>query len=170
MKILLVSAAIVVAVLVIGIAVVLIIGYRLPKNHTASRTVRLNRPVKEVYSKVRNVEDHPKWRPDVKSIEILPPDEDGRTRFREVGSNGAVTYEITEDVPDRQIVTTILDRDLGYSGSWTYTFEEKGETTDLTITENGEVSNLLFRFMSRYVFGHGATIDSYLKALSKMEN
>ena len=128
MKMLFVAAAIVVAVLVIVIAVVLIIGYRLPKNHTASRTVRIDRPVNEVYRIVRNVEDHPKWRPEVKSIEILPPDDDdGRTRFREVGANGTVTYEITEEVPDRRIVTTILDRDLGYSGSWTYVFEENGE-------------------------------------------
>jgi uncharacterized protein YndB with AHSA1/START domain len=124
-------------------------------------------PINEVYRAARDLEGHPKWRPDVKSIEILPPDEDGRTRFREVGSNGTVTYEIPEDIPDRRMVTTILDRDLGYSGSWTFVFKENGGATDLTITENGEITSLLFRFMSRYVFGHVAMIDAYLKALSK---
>jgi hypothetical protein len=38
------------------------------------------------------------------------------------------------------------------------------------ITEKGEVSNVLFRFMSRYVFGHTSTIDSYLTALAKKFN
>ena len=39
--------------------------------------------------------------------------------------------------------------------------------TRVTIREDGEVSNVLFRFMSRYVFGHTATMDSYLTALAK---
>ena len=165
MKILLIAAVSIVAVIGICIAVVLFIGSRLPKDHTASRTVRINRPAPEVYRTIRNLESHPKWRDGVTSIELLPA-ENGRPRFRETGPNGTVTYEITEDLPGR-LVTTILDRDLGYSGSWTYTFEPNGETaTHLTITEDGEVSNLLFRFLSYYVFGHTSTIDSYLKSLS----
>jgi hypothetical protein len=37
----------------------------------------------------------------------------------------------------------------------------------LTIREDGEVSNVIFRFMSRYVFGQTSTIDSYLTSLAK---
>ena len=166
MKILLIAAAFVVAVIVIFIAVVLFIGSRLPKEHTASRSIRINRPASEVYRTIRDLENHPNWREGLKSIELLTP-ENGRPRFRENGSNGTVTYEISEDIPNRRLVTTILDRDLGYSGSWTYAFESEGEAaTNLTITENGEVTNLLFRFLSYYVFGHTATIDTYLKVLS----
>ena len=36
------------------------------------------------------------------------------------------------------------------------------------ITENGEVYNPLFRFMSRFVFGHTATIDKYLEDLGQV--
>jgi hypothetical protein len=35
------------------------------------------------------------------------------------------------------------------------------------ITENGEVYNPLFRFVSRYVIGHNRTIDAYLRALGQ---
>jgi hypothetical protein len=35
----------------------------------------------------------------------------------------------------------------------------------LTVTEQGEVYNRFFRFMSRYVIGHTATIDAYLRSL-----
>ena len=66
-----------------------------------------------------------------------------------------------------KLVTRILDTDLGYSGSWTYTFAASGEGTLLTITENGEVSNVLFRFMSRYFFSQTATIEAYLTALAR---
>ena len=37
----------------------------------------------------------------------------------------------------------------------------------VTITEDGEVSNAIFRFMSRYVFGHTATLDAYLISLAR---
>ncbi len=37
----------------------------------------------------------------------------------------------------------------------------------VTITEDGEVYNPLFRFLSRYVFGYAATMDSFLARLAK---
>jgi hypothetical protein len=65
------------------------------------------------------------------------------------------------------MVTRIRDTDLGYSGRWTYTFAQENGGTRMTIREDGEVSNVIFRFMSRYVFGHTATIDSYLTSLAR---
>jgi hypothetical protein len=65
------------------------------------------------------------------------------------------------------MITRIRDTDLGYSGQWTYTFAAENSGTRVTIRENGEVSNVIFRFLSRYVFGHTATMDSYLTSLAK---
>ncbi len=42
--------------------------------------------------------------------------------------------------------------------------------TTLTITEDGEVYNPIFRFMSRFVFGHEATMATYLSAAQKKLN
>ena len=56
---------------------------------------------------------------------------------------------------------------LGFSGQWTYSFAPENGGTRVTIREDGEVSNVIFRFMSRYVFGQTATIDSYLTSLAK---
>ena len=65
------------------------------------------------------------------------------------------------------MVTRITDTDLGYAGKWTYVFAAEGRDTRLTITEDGEVSNVIFRFLSRYAFGHTATIDAYLTNLGR---
>jgi hypothetical protein len=92
-------------------------------------------------------------------------DVDGRVRFRENGSNGAVTYEVMEDVPNTRIVTRVVDTNLGYSGTWTYAFSAIGDGTDVTITEDADVTNIFFRFMSRFVFGHAGTIETYLSDL-----
>ena len=78
-----------------------------------------------------------------------------------------MTYELIDDVPGQRMVTRIVDQDLGYSGTWTTVFTREGDGTRVRITENGEVSNVMFRFMSRYIFGHTSTIDTYLTSLAR---
>jgi hypothetical protein len=59
----------------------------------------------------------------------------------------------------------IADPDLPFGGTWTYRLTPKGSGTRLAITEHGEVYNPLFRFVSRFVFGHTATVDRFIAAL-----
>jgi hypothetical protein len=152
----------VIACLVVLVGIVALIGSRLPRSHVASRTILLHRAPQDVYAVVRNFESAPKWRSDVKQVEV-----EGLVYFREVGKNGTVNYELVEDVPAEKMVTRIRDTDLGYSGQWTYMFAPESGGTRVTIREDGEVSNVIFRFMSQYVFGQTATIDSYLTSLAK---
>ena len=151
-------------VLIAGIAA--LIGSRLPKAHVASRSILLHRSPQDVYAVIRDFASAPRWRSDVKQMEV-EPQQVGPVYFREVGKHGTVNYELTEDVPAQRMVTRIRDTDLGYSGQWTYTFTPENGGTRVTIREDGEVSNVLFRFMSRYVFGQTATLDSYLTSLAK---
>ena len=152
--------------LILLAGIVALIGWRLPKSHVASRSILLRQSPQEVYAVVRDFASAPKWRSDVKQMEVEAP-QGGPVYFREVGKNGTVNYELVEDVPGQRMVTRIRDTDLGYSGQWTYLFAAENGGTRVTIREDGEVSNVLFRFMSRYVFGHTATMDSYLTSLAK---
>ena len=156
----------VIAGLILLAGIVALIGSRLPKSHVASRSILLRKAPQEVYAVVRDFGSAPQWRSDVKQMEVETPT-GGPVYFREVGSNGTVNYELVEDVPGQRMVTRIRDTDLGYSGQWTYLFAPENGGTRVTIREDGEVSNVLFRFMSRYVFGHTATMDSYLTSLAK---
>jgi uncharacterized protein YndB with AHSA1/START domain len=151
-------------VLVVGIAA--LVGSRLPQAHVASRSILLRQSPQSVYAVVRDFGSAPKWRDDVTRLDV-DVQQDGRVYFREEGSNGTVNYELVEDVPAQRLVTRIRDTDLGYSGQWTYTFAAENGGTRVTIREDGEVSNVLFRFMSRYIFGHTASIDAYLRSLAK---
>lgn len=63
-------------------------------------------------------------------------------------------------------VAYIADRGLPFGGSWDYRIEPDGTGSKLTITENGEVYNPSFGFVSRYLMGHTATIDKHLAALA----
>ncbi|HSE33487.1 MAG TPA: SRPBCC family protein [Pyrinomonadaceae bacterium] len=165
MKTLIVIGIGIVVVIAVLAAVVALVGSRLPKNHTASRSILLHRPPKEVYDVVRDFGSTATWRSGVKSVEVQPQS-NGKTHFREVGSD-TIDYEVAEDIPAQRLVTRILNTDLGYSGQWTYEFMPESDGTRVKITEDGVVSNVIFRFLSRYVFGHTATIDSYLTSLGK---
>jgi Polyketide cyclase / dehydrase and lipid transport len=156
-------ALVILGALVILIAIVTIIGYSLPKAHVASRDRTLAATPERLFATLQEVEKFPQWRSDVKSVEVL-----ARTpalRWREHGSNGAMTFEVQDVRPPMRLVGRIADTSLAFGGSWTYAFQPEGTGTRLSITENGEVYNPIFRFMSRFVFGHTATIDRYLADL-----
>ncbi len=160
MKILL----IIVGTLVVLVGIVLVIGAMLPRTHRVTRKISLGPSPGVVYGVVRDFGAAPSWRSDLRSVELLDP-ADGRVHFRECSKNGCVNYEVVADVPGEKLVTRILDRDLGYAGSWTYDFAATPEGTCLSITEDGVVSNVLFRFVSRFIFGQASTIERYLASL-----
>lgn len=159
----------VVGVIGVLVGMVTLIGSRLPVSHVATRSVWLPQLPETVYELVRDLPKASSWRSDVSSVEILGETE-GKLRYREHGKQGDVTYELVQDLKGQRIVTRIVDQDLGYSGSWTIDFTDENKGTRVRITEKGEVSNVMFRFMSRYVFGHTATIDQYLTELGKHFN
>jgi hypothetical protein len=165
-KIVLISLLTIVGILVVTCVGVFLIAARLPEQHKASRSIRLKQKPQDVYAVVSDFASASSWRPDLERVEMLEK-VGGHTRFREHGRHGAVTYEVMEEVPVTRVVTRIVDEDLGYSGSWTYQLEATPDGTTLRITEDGTVSNLLFCFMSHYVFGQTSTMDSVLTALAK---
>jgi hypothetical protein len=166
MKLLIFIVVGIVAGLLVLAGIIALIGSRLPKSHVASRSIHLRRSPQDVYAVVRDFDSAPKWREDLKRIEV-EAQPGGPVRYREEAKHGTVNYELVEDVPAQRMVTRILDTDLGYSGQWTYMFAPENDGTRVTIREDGEVSNVIFRFMSRYVFGQTSTIDSYLTSLAK---
>ena len=72
-----------------------------------------------------------------------------------------------ESVPPRRLVRRIVG-ESDFGGTWTSELDaEPGGGTRLVITENGEIYNSFFRFISGYIVGHHRTIDSYLAALRR---
>ena len=165
MKTAIIIGASIIGVLVLIVGVMALIGSQLPRAHTASRSIVLRQTRPNVYAVIRDFKSAPTWRSGVKSIDVTETPGQ-KLRFLEHGSDD-VNYELTEDVPNQRMVTRILNTDLGYSGKWTYELTDEQGGTRVRITEDGDVSNVIFRFMSRYVFGHTSTMDAYLTALAK---
>lgn len=157
-------ALIIVAIVVLIVLVVVGIGYTLPVAHTAHRSVTLRASAPAVWATITDVSAYPEWRTDVESVEVLAP-VDSRQVWRETGKDGAITFAMVTVDPPKRLVTRITDRDLPFGGEWEYEITPDSAGTRVAITERGEVYNPLFRFVSRFVMGHTATIDSYLRAL-----
>jgi uncharacterized protein YndB with AHSA1/START domain len=142
------------------------VGAMLPVAHTATVSAYIDAPPERVWALITDIEAFPDWRPDVERATRLD-DRDGRPAWRETMSTGAITFVVEEWDPPRRLVGRIADDDLPFGGAWTYRVEPDGLGARLTITEDGEVYNPLFRFMSRFIFGHESTMRSYLDAVGE---
>jgi hypothetical protein len=66
------------------------------------------------------------------------------------------------------MVARIANPKLPYGGSWTYEVSAAADGgTMLRITEQGEVYNPIFRFVSRFFLSNTKTMEIYLNALGK---
>jgi uncharacterized protein YndB with AHSA1/START domain len=153
---------IVIGVLVAALAVVIIVGALLPAKHTVTRAARYRQSPEAIWDAITASNKFPEWRPSVERAEPVAAKQ-GWVEY--VKGAGRIPLEVTESVPPRRLVTRIADPNLPFGGAWTYEITPVEGGALLRITENGEVRNPLFRFMSRFVFGLHATMDQYLKDL-----
>ena len=124
------------AIVLLGI-VVTVIGAMLPKAHSASRTARI----------------------------AMPPDALHTLILTRIGEPQEYPLRVERNEPPSLVVTRIVGERLPFGGTWTYRIAPAPGGSELTITEDGEVYNPIFRFMSRFVFGHYATMDAFIRTL-----
>jgi Polyketide cyclase / dehydrase and lipid transport len=150
------------AIVFLGV-IVTVIGALLPKAHSVSRTARIALPADALYALLADVDRYQSWRPDVKQLEKRP-DKDGMPAWIEESNGMKIPMRFERMERPSLLVGRIDTDDLPFGGTWTYRIVPAGPAaSDLTITEDGQVKNPIFRFMSRFVFGHYATMDSFLK-------
>jgi len=145
-------------------ALVIIIGYSLPKGHTATRAANVALPPEAVYALLIDVDKYPSWRPGVKTL-TRQPDRDGRPAWTEEVSGMNIPLQFEKMERPALLVARITDPSLPFGGTWTYRIAPAPGGSQVAITEDGEVSNPFFRFMSRFVFGHTATLDEFVRNL-----
>ena len=163
MKWILIAVGIVAAL----IALIVVIGAMLPRDHAASVTARIAAKPEEVWSALTTPAAFPEWRSDVKRIELLPATTTGPS-WREHGSNGAITFVVDAWEPPTRLVGRIADEGLPFGGSWEYRIERDGPSgSRVTITERGSIYSPIFRFVSRFMMGYTSSMKGYLKALAR---
>jgi hypothetical protein len=149
--------------LVLLVALVAGIGALLPLRHHGTRKARYRVAPDALYAVLAGPPD---WRTGVKSFGLLP-DRDGHRQWWEEDTHGQkVSYELVEAKPPERLAVRIAGEGLPFGGTWTFHIAPAaGGGSELRIEENGEIYNVIFRFMARFFFGYTASIDGYLKDL-----
>ena len=125
------------------VGVVALVGYFMPVGHVASRTADFNKPPEQVFALMSNPATYQQWW-------------DGAT----------VKSEVVESAPPGKIVTKVVG-ETQFGGTWTIEIAPIPTGSRVTITERGEIYNVVFRALSKFVFGYTGTMESCLAAAQK---
>ena len=130
-------------VLVLLVLIVAIVGWALPVAHVATASATVAKPPEALYAVVSDIGSYGRWWPD----------------------DPKVKTEVVEARPPSRFVSRIADPDQPFGGTWTIEIAPEGSGSRITVTERGEVYNPILRFLSRFVIGHTATLESFLGAI-----
>jgi hypothetical protein len=126
---------------VLLVTVIAAVGSMLPRTHKASRTLRLGRAPVAVWPVLTTT-----------------------------AQASSVPVDVLESNPPHRLVTRVKETERNFGGTWTIAVVPVPDGSTVTITEDGWVANPIFRFMSRLVIGHHATMDTLLKQVAKAFN
>ena len=145
------------------VALMALVGSLLPRDHHATRKARFQVAPDTLYAVLAGPPD---WRSGLKNFGTLP-DENGCKRWWEEDSHKQkITFELIEAKPPERLVTRIAQPGLPFGGGWTFEIAPvDGGASELRITENGEIYNVIFRFMARFIIGYTGSIETYLRDL-----
>jgi hypothetical protein len=146
--------------------IIVLLGSILPRNHVATRSAYFHRSPVELYAAIYEIDSALTWRTDISQVETLAPRARHRC-FRETTKHGKVTYLVVAEQAPEKLILKIADDNLPYGGTWTYDLIPKGSGTVLQITERGEIKNVIFRCLARFVFGYTASMETRLSDLGR---
>ena len=142
-----------------------LIGAFVSRDHRATSTISLRHSPDSVWKVVRDLGGVTAWFPAMQQSERLP-DRDGQEVWHQKMSGFDVPIIVVESSPPRKLVTQIDPTAGGaFGGTWTYEVVPDSTGTRISVTEAGWISNPVFRFMSRFLFGYYGSLDKYLRAL-----
>ena len=165
-KRLLITLGALVVALALCVGVARLMGSRLPPDHVATVRAHFRAPPDSLYAAVSDVAAYPKWRADVKRVELLPAHH-GHTAWRETTGSGALDYEFTLAIPTNRLVSTLVSTGAGFTGRWMYHFLPDTVGTTVILTEEGLVQEPLFRFAMHYVIGEHSSQEQFLGMLAR---
>jgi uncharacterized protein YndB with AHSA1/START domain len=141
-------------------------GLALPRTHRVTSRLVLRQPPDTVWAALRDIGGTKAWWKDLTGVERVP-DTSGRERWRETMGNGfGMVVVVSDETPGRRFVTDIeTTAESAFGGQWTYEVAPAPGGTEVRITEEGWVSNPIFRVVSR-ISGYHHTLDGYLAALA----
>ena len=145
-------------------------GTSLPVKHSVSVEGIVPAPPATVFAIITDVANGPKWRHEVKSVQVLPPVAGQDHWIEDLGHGVQMNFVAlrTEPITPAGNALRVVDlKDPQYGGSWTYEVTPGATPTEthLHITEDGYINPPLYRFVMAHVFGPTRNLDQYMKEI-----
>lgn len=153
-----------VTLLVLALLVIAGLGAATPRQHTASSTADYHQPADSLYATIADLERAPRWRSDLTGTRRLP-DQGGHVVWEQQAKDGAWPIRILEATPPSRFVSAVADTSQGFGGTWTFVVEPLPNGARVTITEVGNIDNLLIRFLAHRFFDLRASQQIFLRDL-----
>lgn len=152
-------------------ATITIIGVLLPAKHRYTESRDLNHANPErVWQVITDFQAYPSWRTGINKVQRKADFDDVDT-WEEIDATGeSITYKTIAIEHNKRLVRKIANDNLPFGGTWEFKIASQDNNTKITITEDGEVYNPIFRFISKYIIGHRKNVRLYLDDLSKEVN
>ena len=153
------------------------IGTSIPIRHSARCSAQVDAPAEVLFNAIADDGISPSWRPEVRSV-VLVSGAGLTAVWRETYKNGQeLTLRTVSSVNSpasarrKSLIRTIpFDPRAGFDGTWDFEVEppaNPGEPALVSIGEQGNIYNPVYRFLARYVFGYDGSIKTYLTDLAK---
>ena len=167
MKILLKVFGYILAGLISLVAIIFLIGFLQPEAHTATVSKEIPTSKEIVWEYITNPAEFTEWRSDVSKV-VLKSDSSDALVWTEYYTYGDVLpFKEISRTDSSIFISEIIDEGLPFGGTWTITLTESKNSTVISITENGKVYNPVYRFFSKFVFGHETSMKTYLADLEQ---
>lgn len=156
---------IIAGVVVAAVVTLLVVGTRQPRNHAATSEITLAAPIDSVWAVVRDPAALIGTWPELTRAE-RSEDAAGREFWDQEVDGFEMRFMVTEPGPYWMITSIQAPEDAAFGGSWSYRAEPEGTGTRVRVTEEGWVSNPIFRAMM-VLGGTHRSLDGYLGALAR---
>lgn len=164
------TIAAILIVLVCLVGVVYLAGRLQPEQHMVTQSAIIAAPPADVWARINDVADEPKWRKSVKSVTEDAP-QDGMPCFTE--HVGIALSQCVVRIDGQRLRTVRLGTpNAGFAGTWTFLVQPgnatdpHGNTTRLTITEDAVIHPALWRGLA-VITGMDRNLKQYLQDLSR---
>jgi len=141
-----------------------VFGNSRPEGHEVAGEVELAVPPEAVYALLSDYERRPDWRPRVARIGRIADDGEGRQVWRELDEgDDRFDFKVLEEVSGQRVVLTTASPDqIGYDATWSFSVAPRGSGSVLTVEEQGEVDNPLWRGIFYLRTGPWSTVEQEL--------
>lgn len=142
------------------------IGLLMPRDQSFTVSTQIAEPPQAVWNVLTDCAAQPAWRPELRSCARMA-DADGRIGYQLTYASGRILkIEVVESIPPENIEVRVLHLPAGGKLAWIFNLTPLDGGTQVSLTQNDEMKNLLARFIFRAVFRNEHPND-FLHALAR---